>query len=85
MFVVCVNMPGYMPEMEPYALPTYDEARRALIDEMLRDADAAGESGDESLAEDLTHTAEDLNLDNGPEVCYVVGPLAYSIAVGEVE
>jgi len=83
-FVVVVNMPGYMPDAEPYALDSFDEAKRALIDEMLRDADAAGESGDEDLAESLTHAAEDLNLSSGPEFCDVVGPLAYSIMVGEV-
>lgn len=55
------NMPGYLPEMEPYTLDTADEAKRAMIDEMLHTADLADI---EDEAEALTHAAEDLNLED---------------------
>lgn len=53
------NMPGYLPEMEPYTVDTADEAKRAMIDELRRTADCADI---EDEATELTHVAEDLNL-----------------------
>jgi hypothetical protein len=61
-FVIGYNMPGYLPEMEPYAVETADEAKRALIDELERHADQVADGGDEDGATDLSHLAEDLNL-----------------------
>lgn len=55
------NMPGYLPEMEPYTVDTADEAKRAMIDELLRHADQVDE-GDHNIADELSHIAEDLNL-----------------------
>lgn len=63
MFAIGYNTPGYLPEMDVYTVSTADEAKRALIDEMLRYADhyAMLEEG-ETVAEEITHTCEDLNL-----------------------
>ena len=76
------NMPGYMPEMEPYTLDTEDDAKRAMIDELLRDA----ENAPSNLATELSHTAEDLNLSDvslGWDV--TVGNIAYWITPTEGE
>lgn len=59
-YTVGFNMPGYLPEMEPYAVDTADEAKRAMIDEILRDADNA----ESDRADELSHLAEDLNLED---------------------
>jgi hypothetical protein len=55
------NMPGYLPEMEPYTVDTADEAKRAMIDELLRHADQANTEAEAFV---LTMQAEELNLTN---------------------
>ena len=61
-YVVGSNMPGYMPDSEPWATSSWFDAQAAMIDELLRDADTVE---DESIAEELTAAAEDLNLCQG--------------------
>lgn len=79
-------MPGYLPEMEPYTLDTADEAKRAMIHELLLDADHAGDAGDESRAFDLSATAEDLNLSNvSTGWNAIIGNVAYWITPTESE
>jgi len=63
-YVIGFNLPGYLPEMEPYAVATPDTAKRAMIEELLRDAESAAQYGDEDLATELSEVAEDLNLTN---------------------
>ena len=73
------NMPGYLPDMEPYTVDTADEAKRAMIDELLRHADQVDE-GDSNLADEISHKAEDLNLcDVSTGWGETVGGLAYWI------
>lgn len=38
-WVAGYNMPGYLPEMEPYAAPTFDDAKAFIVEEMERSAD----------------------------------------------
>ena len=80
MYTIGWNMPGYLPEMEPYTLDTADEAKRAMIDELERAADMSDAVNDHSIAEDLSNAAEDLNLcdvSNGWDA--TIGNLAYWI------
>lgn len=78
------NMPGYLPESEPYRYTTFDGAKRSLIEEMLRDADSAAEIGDEETAEALTNAAEEVNLwSEGPNDV-TIGNRAYWIESAEV-
>lgn len=59
-FIVIDSIPGYLPEAEPVVFSEADEARRYIIDELLRLAD----DGDvpEEEAETMTFLAEDVNL-----------------------
>lgn len=76
-YTIGFNMPGYLPEMEPYTVDTADEAKRAMIDELLRHAD----STDEPEATELSHAAEDLNLtDVSDGWDNTIGNTAYWIA-----
>jgi hypothetical protein len=54
------NFPGCLPENHPEDETTFDEAKRALIAEMLFDADEETTTSDD--AEELTAAAEDVNL-----------------------
>jgi hypothetical protein len=67
-YAVGHNIAGYMPESDVEIFEDFDSAKRYLIDEMLRSADYAET---ETIAEDLTNTAEDVNLWSGPDTCYV--------------
>lgn len=64
-FVAGHNVPGYLPDCEPMECETFDEAKRALIEEMLHEADIAGQcetpEGD-NRADELAGAAEDVNL-----------------------
>lgn len=62
-WVAGYNMPGCLPEMEPFATAVHEDAKRFLIDELLRHADSEAVEEDEAIT--LTHSAEDLNLVNG--------------------
>lgn len=64
-YVIGNNLPGYLPDSDPFVIEgTFDEAKRALIDELLWQADVADT---EEEAEELTEAAEDVNLWNGPD------------------
>lgn len=68
-YIIGNNMPGYMPDSEPFTVEgTFDEAKRALIDELLFAAEYAAT---EEEAEELTNAAEDVNLWSGPDSIYV--------------
>tara|TARA_Y100000296_G_scaffold66057_1_gene77942 strand:- start:210 stop:449 length:240 start_codon:yes stop_codon:yes gene_type:complete len=62
MWVFRFNMPGCLPDMEPMEFSTQDEAKRACVDAILFAADTVE---CENIAEDLTHSAEDANLESG--------------------
>lgn len=62
-FVAGWNMPGYMPDCEPAAFATFDEAKRYIIAQ-LKIAEEEAESEEE--AETLATFAEDVNLESGP-------------------
>ena len=81
LYVVGWNMPGYLPESEPYAYQTWDEAKQALIDELERQADMTEPDDEEGqrLADESAGEAEDLNLSNGPEWSTVIGNMAFWI------
>lgn len=68
-YVIGSNMPGYMPDSEPFTVVgTFDEAKRALIDELKFAEDYAN---NEEEAEEYCHAAEDLNLWSGPDSIHV--------------
>jgi hypothetical protein len=67
-YAVGNNVAGYMPEADVEVFEDFDRAKRYLIDEMLRAADYAET---ETIAEELTNSAEDVNLWNGPDCVYV--------------
>ena len=58
-YIAGTNMPGYMPDSEPFAHDSFDDAKRDIIDRILRDAE---EAETEEQAEELTAFAEDVNL-----------------------
>lgn len=78
MYVALWNMPGCLPEMEPMEFETFDEAKRAIIDE-LKAAEDRAESEDE--AEDFCSLAEDVNLESRP--FSVVAPDGYAYCVDQ--
>lgn len=67
-YAVGHNVAGYMPECDVVVFESFDDAKRYLIDEMLRAADYAET---ETIAEDLTNSAEDVNLWSSPDFVYV--------------
>lgn len=70
-FVIGNNMPGYMPDAEPYTITgTLDDARRALIADLLWEADHAPNEEDAAF---YTEAAEDVDLWTGPDTVYVCG------------
>jgi hypothetical protein len=76
-YVIGNNMPGYLPDSEPFAVDTFEDAKQALIDELLW----AAEYAEEEEATDLTHAAEDINLWSRPD-SVTIGNTAYWIAEG---
>ena len=76
MFVALWNLPGCLPEMAPMEFETFDEAKRAIIDELKSREDQAD---DEEEAEDFCHLAEDVNLESSPFAVY--GPDGYAYEV----
>lgn len=70
------NMPGYMPDSEPFTVVgTFDDAKRALIDELKLAEDYANS---EEEAEEYSEAAEDVNLWSSPDTIRV-GNLVYWI------
>lgn len=56
------NMPGYLPEMEPWIVwGSEEDARRAIAHEILYHADQEGNAGDEDAAEELDALAQSTN------------------------
>lgn len=54
-YVICVNQPGYLPESDPVAVATLDEAREQARECVGTSADALGE---EQAARDYFRAAE---------------------------
>jgi hypothetical protein len=67
-YAVGHNVAGYLPEADVETFEDFDSAKRYLIDEMLRAADYAET---ETIAEELTNSAENVNLWSGPDCVYV--------------
>jgi hypothetical protein len=64
-YIIGNNMPGYLPEAEPFTVVgTFEDAKRALIDELLFLADNAD---DEDEAQELDEAAQDVNLWSRPD------------------
>lgn len=75
------NQPGYLPSTDVAEFDDFDDAKRYIIDEMLRHAD---EVDDEDTAEDLTNDAEDINLESAHP--FVYGPYdGYIYWVDEID
>lgn len=84
MYTIGWNMPGYLPEMEPYTVDTADEAKRAMIDDLLYMASEHADTEDD--ATELSNAAEDLNLcDVSTGWDATIGNLAYWIKPTEGE
>lgn len=80
-YIVGQNMVGYLPESEPYAYSSWEDAKAGLIWEVDRAGDHLCD-GDEDMraeADELSGEMEDLNLSNGPEWGTVVGYMSYWI------
>lgn len=76
-YIIGNNMPGYMPDAEPFAVVgTFDDAKQALIDELKFAEDYAN---NEEEAEEYAEAAEDVNLWSGPDTIRV-GNLVYWIS-----
>lgn len=84
-FMIGWNMPGYMP-VDPYMVVGADDAKRAMIDELERDADHADDCDEHERAEELSALAEDLNLSDVSQGWdATVGNLAYWITPTDEE
>lgn len=66
-YIVCVNMPGCLPEQDPRAVATLEEARAAANDELYR---GEGEAADALQWQPFYGAADAL-----PESGGVIGPL----------
>ena len=73
------NMPGYMPDSDPGAFATWEEARDSLAEELTRTSDTAFESEEGAkLAEATDGALARLNaLTEGEEFGETVGPYHY--------
>ena len=83
-FHVGWNMPGYLPEMEPYKCETWEAAKALMIEEMDRIGDGlaygSDDAEDQEEANSLSCEMEDLNLDSGPEWGAIVRNTSYWIS-----
>lgn len=73
------NMPGYMPDSDPAMFLDFDDAKQYIIDQIKKDEDQAAEELNEALAEELCHTAEDVNLQSA-EFSVTIGNRAYWVS-----
>ena len=94
-FAVGHNMPGYLPESEPWIYTTFGDAKTDLIGTMNNDADflddvargphsgldAETKERYHTEAEELSAACEDLNLSNGPEWGTTIGNTSYWIVL----
>lgn len=78
-WVVGYNMPGYLPENDPWVTDDWESARDALVDELERDAEFAVEPGGEGIDVTLYNDAiaELKALESGQEWATTIGNLAY--------
>jgi hypothetical protein len=67
-YAVGHNVSGYLPESDVYVTDTFADAQAYLIHELLFAADYAET---EDIGDELALAAEDVNLWNGPDTCYV--------------
>ena len=73
-YVAGWNQPGYLPEMDPAHLDSFDDAKRYIIDSIKCHEAEYGFDEQEDVAEELCHLAEDINLLDRPfEVLAVDG------------
>ena len=67
MWTASYNIPGYLPEGDVREFDTFDDAKRYIIKEILYYQHFyADVEPSEAVAEQLTHLAEDVNLESGP-------------------
>ena len=78
-FYAMFNMPGCMPDSDPYLCDTFDEAKRCVIEDLKNAEDSALNETD---AEDFCHMAEEVNLETGP-FCTPTMPDGYRYSVQE--
>ncbi len=80
-YVAGWNMPGYMPDSEPAAFETADEARGYIADELENAADAENEAEGDSLdAADMRYVAQSLREIDAGEWGQTVGQWHYWIS-----
>lgn len=77
------NMPGCLPEAEPCGFATFDEAKRYIIEELKNMECTSGGYGDQDLAEEYCHLAEDVNLESGPFDTMVLDDYVYWVTPAE--
>lgn len=53
------NMPGYMPEMDPFETDDFDDAREFIVDELDNAGDIAANSDDADAANECEDAKED--------------------------
>lgn len=75
-YVIGSNIPGYLPDSDPYETSSFEEAKSDLIASLLCEADYAINDED---AESYTDAAADVRSWTGPDTVYVCGR-AYWIA-----
>lgn len=92
LFTVGHNMPGYLPEADPWSCETWEQAKLVLIDDMEHDLDGLAEmnSGPDHAGDfvgrmgELEEAITDLKEATGPEYGAIVGDTSYWIACEEV-
>jgi hypothetical protein len=52
-YTVCVNKPGFLPDMDPYTIEGIEDARGSLIDELERTWDATDDTANAATVEEL--------------------------------
>jgi hypothetical protein len=92
-YVVGHNMPGYLPESDPWISSDWEEARNALLEDMDRHADSLAELFDdyetvqehEELSELVRAMADLQTAAAGTEWGWTVGNTAYWLSLTEEE
>ncbi len=86
-YVVGHNMPGYLPESDPWISSDWEEARNALLEDMDRHADSLADFEDDaSELFELESAITDLGTAAaGTEWGWTVGNTAYWLSLTEEE
>ena len=70
-YVIGANLPGYLPDSEPYAVTgTFADAQSALVGDLIFEADYAINEDD---SDEYADAAADVRSWTGPDTVYVCG------------